>query len=81
MPLTDQEMELERRMADLVRLGYSVDIDVVAGIRVGVVDPRGNGMPWAARLSRGVAYPEGFGNSGIEALEDAVDQAWAQGAQ
>jgi hypothetical protein len=82
MPATDQERELERRVEELARMGYGVELDrTVQPRHEAEPDGRGAGAPWRIRLRRGaILYPCGYGDAGIEALEDAVNQARAQGA-
>lgn len=80
MPATAQELELERRIEELARMGYGVDVDRCQGHRLAYAG-RGGGMPWRASLVRGgTSYPEGYGFTGRDALEDAVDMARANGA-
>lgn len=79
-PATDHERELERRVDELARLGYGIDLDRCVGHRVDVGEG-GAGMPWRASLTRGShRYPAGFGLTGEAALEDAVTLARGQGA-
>lgn len=83
-PATSDELELGRRVDELARLGYDVELDRVAGLRISW-EGRGGGMPWRASLSKPAMigmrkFSPGFGRTGGEALEDAIDQARREGA-
>lgn len=72
---------LESAVERIAALGYGVDIDRSprGSVRVPLGSEerrRGAGARWSASLTRGsTRYPAGFGESGVEAVNAALEQA------